>query len=81
LSRHIEPTAQEMLRILGIDPAVKKFVAIKSRVHWLADLGIAREIVEGGFGVCTSNYGQLTFRNVRRPIDPLDPEMAGRVAA
>lgn len=78
LSRHIEPTAQEMLRILGIDPAVKKFVAIKSRVHWRADMGkVAREIVEcGGVGVCTSNYGQLTFRNVRRPIYPLDPEMA-----
>jgi microcystin degradation protein MlrC len=83
LSRHIEPTAQEMLRILGIDPAVKKFVAIKSRVHWRADLGkIAREIVEcGGVGVCTSNYGQLTFRNVRRPIYPLDPEMAWSVGA
>jgi len=82
LSRHIEPTAQEMLRILGIDPAMKKFVAIKSRVHWRADLGkIAREIVEcGGVGVCTSNYGQLTFRRVRRPIYPLDPEMAWNVA-
>ncbi len=78
LSRHIEPTAQEMLRILGIDPTTKRFVAIKSRVHWRADMGkVAREIVEcGGVGVCTSNYGQLTFRNVRRPIYPLDPEMA-----
>ncbi len=77
LSRHIEPTAQEMFRVLGIDPTVKRFVAIKSRVHWRADVGkLAREIVEcAGVGVCTSNYGQLTFRNVRRPIYPLDPEM------
>ncbi len=77
LSRHIEPTAQEMMRILGIDPAAKRFIAIKSRVHWRADLGkLAREIVEcAGVGVCTSDYGQLTFRNVRRPIYPLDPEM------
>ncbi len=77
LSRHIEPTAQEMFRVLGIDPTVKRFVAIKSRVHWRADVGkLAREIVEcGGVGVCTSNYGQLTFRNVRRPIYPLDPGM------
>jgi len=77
LSRHIEPTAQEMFRVLGIDPTVKRFVAIKSRVHWRADVGkLAREIVEcGGVGVCTSNYGQLTFRNVRRPIYPLDPDM------
>jgi len=77
LSRHIEPTAQEMLQVLGIDPAKKQFVAIKSRVHWRADLGkIAREIVEcAGVGVCTSDYGQLTFRKVRRPVFPLDPDL------
>ncbi|HTN11747.1 MAG TPA: M81 family metallopeptidase [Acetobacteraceae bacterium] len=76
LSRHIEPTAQEMLQVLGIDPAKKQFVAIKSRVHWRADLGqIAREIVEcAGVGVCTSDYSQLTFRNVLRPVYPLEPE-------
>jgi microcystin degradation protein MlrC len=77
LSRHIEPTAQEMLQLLGIDPSRKQFVAIKSRVHWRADLGkIAREIVEcAGVGVCTSDYGQLTFRKVRRPVFPLDPDL------
>jgi microcystin degradation protein MlrC len=77
LSRHIEPTAQEMLQVLGIDPSRKKYVAIKSRVHWRADLGkIAREIIEcAGVGVCTSDYGQLTFRKVRRPVFPLDPDM------
>jgi microcystin degradation protein MlrC len=77
LSRHIEPTAQEMLQVLGIDPARKRYVAIKSRIHWRADLGkIAREIVEcAGVGVCTSDYGQLTFRKVRRPVFPLDMDM------
>jgi len=77
LSRHIEPTAQEMLQVLGIDPSRKQYVAIKSRVHWRADLGkIAREIVEcAGVGVCTSDYGQLTFRKVRRPVFPLDPDL------
>jgi microcystin degradation protein MlrC len=77
LSRHIEPTAQEMLQVLGIDPSRKQYVAIKSRVHWRADLGkIAREIVEcAGVGVCTSDYGQLTFRKVRRPVFPLDADL------
>jgi microcystin degradation protein MlrC len=77
LSRHIEPTAQEMLQVLGIDPSKKRYVAIKSRIHWRADLGkIAREIVEcAGVGVCTSDYGQLTFRKVRRPAFPLDMDM------
>jgi microcystin degradation protein MlrC len=75
LSRHIEPTAQQMMQVLGIEPATKKYVAIKSRVHWRADLGrIAREIVEcAGVGVCTSDYSQLTFRNVLRPVYPLEP--------
>jgi microcystin degradation protein MlrC len=78
LSRHIEPTATDMFRILGIEPGEKRFIAIKSRVHWRADLGrIAREIVEcAGVGVCTSDHGQLQFCNVRRPIFPLDPAMS-----
>jgi microcystin degradation protein MlrC len=78
LSRHIEPTATDMFRVLGIEPAEQRFIAIKSRVHWRADLGrYAKEIVEcAGVGVCTSDYGQLQFRNVRRPIFPLDPAMA-----
>lgn len=77
LTRHIEPNAREMLQVLGIDPATKKVVAIKSRVHWRGDMGkIAREVVEcAGVGVCTSDYGQLTFRNVRRPVFPLDPDL------
>ncbi len=83
LSRHIEPTAQEMLRVLGIEPTTVKYLAIKSRVHWRADLGrIAREIVEcAGVGVCTSEYDQLTFRDVRRPIFPLDPDLAWNAPA
>lgn len=77
LSRHIEPTAQEMIQVLGIDPTKKKYVAIKSRVHWRADIGkIAREIVEcAGVGVCTSDYSQLTFRKVKRPVFPLETDL------
>lgn len=77
LSRHIEPTAQEMIQVLGIDPTKKKYVAIKSRVHWRADIGkIAREIVEcAGVGVCTSDYSQLTFRKVKRPVFPLEADL------
>jgi microcystin degradation protein MlrC len=77
LSRHIEPTAQEMLTNLGITPSAKKFIAIKSRVHFRADMGkAAREIVEcAGVGACTSDYSQLKFHNVRRPIFPLNMEL------
>ena len=76
LSKHVEPTAIDMLSVLGIDPRAKRFVAIKSRVHWRADLGkLAGAIVEcAGLGVCTSNYNEVTFKNVRRPIFPLDSD-------
>jgi hypothetical protein len=34
---------------------------------------MARAIVEcAGVGVCTSDYSELAFKNVRRPIYPLD---------
>ncbi|SEE53019.1 Microcystin degradation protein MlrC, contains DUF1485 domain [Rhizobiales bacterium GAS191] len=76
LSKHVEPTSIDMLGVLGIDPRRKRFVAIKSRVHWRADLGtLAGAIVEcAGLGVCTSNYDEISFRNLRRPIYPLDPD-------
>lgn len=47
---------------------------LKSRVHWRAGFKpIAKAVIEcAGVGVCTSDYNQLTFRNVRRPIYPLD---------
>ena len=49
---------------------------LKSRVHWRAGFKpIARGVVDcAGVGVCTSDYGQLDFRNVRRPIFPLDAD-------
>jgi hypothetical protein len=34
---------------------------------------MARAVVDcAGVGVCTSDYGELTFSKVRRPIFPLD---------
>jgi microcystin degradation protein MlrC len=79
VTRQVEPVSPDMFHILGIEPRDKRFLAIKSRVHWRAALGpLAREIVEcAGVGVCTSDYSQLTFRNVRRPIYPLDPGANG----
>jgi len=47
---------------------------LKSRIHYRATfLEIAKSIVEcAGVGVCTSDYDQLEFKKVRRPIFPLD---------
>lgn len=75
VSRHQEPNDVNCLASLGIDPLRKRYIVLKSRVHWRAGLGdIARAVVEcDGLGVTTSDYGQLVFEHVRRPIYPLDP--------
>ena len=74
ISRHHEPFDLSCLQSAGIDPLKKRYVVLKSRVHWRAGFGkIAREVVEcAGLGVTTSDYSQLTFAKVRRPIFPLD---------
>ena len=74
ISRHVEPSDLNCFFTLGIDPLQKRYVMLKSRVHWRAGLGaMAKAVVDcAGVGVCTSDYGQLTFNNVRRPIYPLD---------
>ena len=74
ISRQNEPNDQQAFRALGIDPTRKKFLMIKSRVHFRAGFeDMAKDIIEcAGTGVCTSDYNQLTFENVRRPIYPLD---------
>ena len=73
-SRHVEPSDLNCFYSLGIDPLQKRYVMLKSRVHWRAGLGaMAKAVVDlAGIGACTSDYGSLTFKNVRRPIYPLD---------
>jgi microcystin degradation protein MlrC len=81
ISRHVEPHDIASFRTLGIEPEKKRYVMLKSRVHWRAGLGpLARAVVEcAGEGVCTSDYSQLQFRRVRRPVYPLDPQAAPSV--
>jgi microcystin degradation protein MlrC len=75
ISRHVEPYDIAPFRALGIDPAKKRYLMLKSRVHWRAGLGpLARAVIEcAGEGVCTSDYSQLHFSRIRRPVYPLDP--------
>ncbi len=74
ISRHVEPSDLNCLLSLGVDPSQKRYLMLKSRIHWRAGLGpLARAVVDcAGVGVCTSDYRELRFRNVRRPIYPLD---------
>jgi microcystin degradation protein MlrC len=77
ISRHTEPYDMGSFRVLGIEPEKKRYLMLKSRVHWRAGLGpLARAVVEcAGTGVCTSDYSQLSFTRVRRPVYPLDRDM------
>ncbi len=74
ISRQVEPFDIGAFRAVGVDPARKRYVMLKSRVHWRAGLGdIAKGVIEcAGTGVCTSDYSQLRFRKLRRPAYPLD---------
>ena len=76
ISRHTEPYDMGSFRALGLEPAKKRYLMLKSRVHWRAGLGpLAKAVVEcAGEGVCTSDYSQLKFNRVRRPAYPLDAD-------
>jgi microcystin degradation protein MlrC len=74
ISRHQEPNDTACLSCVGIEAADKRFLMLKSRIHWRAGFkDVARQTIDcAGVGVCTSDYGSLRFKNVRRPIYPLD---------
>jgi microcystin degradation protein MlrC len=79
ISRHIEPYDPECFRSLGMEPSAYQFVMLKSRIHYRVGFkAMAKEIIEcAGCGVCTSDYNQITFEKVRRPIYPLDQDGEG----
>jgi microcystin degradation protein MlrC len=74
ISRHIEPFDPGCFTSLGIDPTRRRFLMLKSRVHYRVGFrDIASDIVEcAGRGVCTSDYSEVTYEKMRRPIFPLD---------
>ena len=74
ISNHVEPHDLAAFAAVGLEPDRLRYLMLKSRVHWRAGLrGLAAGVVEcAGTGVCTSDYELLAFRNVRRPMFPLD---------
>lgn len=75
--RRMEPFDLGIFTHAGIDPRTKHYILIKSRQHFRAGFEpIAKEIVlVAGPGVCSSDYGLFPFRNLRRPIFPLDEDL------
>ena len=74
VSRHLEPFDPGCFRSLGIEPTARRYLVLKSRIHYRVGFrDLARAMGEcAGKGVCTSDYSELEFRKVRRPIFPLD---------
>lgn len=79
IERNHEPWDLGCFQSLGIDPMSKKYLILKSRIHYRAGFSpIARHVVEcAGTGVTGSDNEQFSFRKIRRPIYPLDID--GRV--
>jgi len=74
ISRQQEPNDLACFRSVGIEPERKRYLMLKSRVHYGAGFAsIAKAVIEcAGTGVCTSDYSTLRFEKVPRPIYPLD---------
>ena len=79
ISRHVEPYDPECFRSLGMEPTQRRYLMLKSRLHYRVGFSdLAKQVVEcAGRGVCTSDYSEVTFENVRRPIYPLDETTKG----
>ena len=63
ISGHQEPYDVNCLLSAGIDPTQKRYLALKSRMHWRAGYAdMATAIIEcAGNGVTTSDYSQIEF--------------------
>jgi microcystin degradation protein MlrC len=73
-SQHHEPWDLGVFTSVGIQPEHKRYLLLKSRIHYRAgfgDLG-KHTITCDGHGVTTSDNTLLDFQKVRRPIYPLD---------
>ncbi len=72
--RKHQPYDPEILRRTGITPEDKKIIAVKSLAHFRAAYSkFAKEIIEVDLpGIAAVNPEKIPYKNVRRPIYPLD---------
>lgn len=78
ISRHSEPFDLGCFRSVGIEPSQKRYLILKSRIHYRAGFRAiaAHELPCDGVGVTSSDNALFDFQHVRRPIFPLDPDMS-----
>jgi microcystin degradation protein MlrC len=67
----------QQFRAFGIDPAAKTVVGLKSMQHFRAAFEpiAGKVIVCDGGALCTTHLDKLPYRNVPRPIYPIDRDM------
>ncbi|HEY8448144.1 MAG TPA: M81 family metallopeptidase [Thermomicrobiales bacterium] len=75
-SRKTMPGDLQQLKSVGIDPARQKIIVVKAAVRWR---GGYQPITKHSIDVDTPGLGSVnlssfTFKHVRRPIFPLDPD-------
>jgi len=77
--KRFQPVDPEVARSVGIDPLHRKIVVLKSAVHYRASYEpLAEEIIEvDGPGLASPNLSRFKFRNIRRPIFPIDKDFEG----
>ena len=68
----------EMLRIAGVDPTGRRLLVLKSAVHFRADFGpLASRIFDADTpGIHRPDLAAFDFQKIRRPIYPLDVDVA-----
>jgi microcystin degradation protein MlrC len=76
ISNRTQALGLELFRNLGIEPAERKLVLVKSTNHFMAAFGpiAASVIYVDSDGPLQRDYRKIPYRNVARPIWPLDAE-------
>ena len=74
VSRHHEPWDVGVFTSVGIQPEHQRYLLLKSRIHYRAGFGaLGKSTLHlDGTGVTISDNSRLDYRNVRRPLYPLD---------
>jgi len=69
-----EPWDIGVFACVGLEPARKRYLILKSRMYYRPVFApLATTIIEcASAGVCSSDFSLFRYRNVRRPIYPLD---------
>ncbi len=78
-SKRLQPLDLQLYKSLGIDLETKRFIVVKSSVHYrAAHEPIAAEVIELDTpGLTSPRLTGFGFTNIRRPIFPLDVAMLG----